>query len=81
MEEHKEKDLPELLNFACILQGEEKHLSEINEYIREYVDKGLINLINPTYHKKEIYILTKNQWKEYQRLRNKDDGLIGHWIG
>ncbi len=81
MEDNKDKELPELLNFACVLQGEEKHLKEINEHIQECVDKGLINLINPTYDKREIYILTDNQWKEYQRLKDKDDGLIGYWIG
>ena len=81
MEEHKDKDSPELLNFACIIQGEEKHLQEIKEYIGECVDKKVANLINPKYDKKEIYILTENQWKEYQRLKDRDNGLIGYWIG
>ena len=81
MKEHKDKESPELLNFACILQGEAKHLQEIKEYIEECVDKQLVNLINPKYDRKEIYILTKNQWKEYQRLKDKDDRLIGYWIG
>ncbi len=74
--------LQELFNFACVLRGEVKHLEKIKEYIiQEYVDKGLIKLIRPTYDKKEIYILTSDQWKEYQRLlKNREDGLIGHWI-
>lgn len=81
MEEHKDKKSQEFSNFACILQGDAKHLKEIKAYIQEYVDKGLINLSNPTYHKKEIYILTDAQWKEYQRLKSREDGLIGYWIG
>lgn len=81
MEEHKDKELPELYNLAFMLQGEEKHLQEIKEYIREYVDKGLVNLINPKKGRKETYILTENQWKEYQRLKDKGEGLIGYWIG
>ncbi len=71
----------ELFNFACVLRGEVKHLEKIKEYIQEYVDKGLIKLIKPTYDKQEIYILTSDQWKEYQRLlKNREDGLIGYWI-
>jgi len=72
----------ELFNFACVLRGEVKHLEKIKEYIiQEYVDKGLIKLIKPTYDKKEIYILTSDQWKEYQRLlKNREDGLIGYWV-
>lgn len=50
----------ELFNFACVLRGEVKHLEQIKELIiQEYVEKGLIKLIKPTYDKKEIYILTK----------------------
>ncbi len=71
--------LQELFNFACVLRGEVKHLERIKEYIKqEYVDKGLIKLIKPTYDKQEIYILTGAQWKEYQKLKNREDGLIGH---
>jgi len=72
----------ELFNFACVLRGEVKHLEKIKEYIiQEYVDKGLIKLIKPTYDKQEIYILTSAQWKEYQRLlKNREDGLIGYWV-
>ena len=68
----------ELFNFAYVLRGEVKHLKKIKEYMQEYVDKGLINVSSPTYHKKEIYILTEEQWKEYQRLKNRGDGLIGY---
>ena len=71
--------LSERFNFACVLRGEVKHLEEIKEYIvQKYVDKELVKLIRPTYDKKEIYILTGDQWKEYQRLKNKDDRLIGY---
>jgi len=71
----------ELHNFAFILKGEVKYLKRIKEHMQEYVDKGLIKLINPTYNQEEIYILTSDQWKEYQRLlKNRNDGLIGYWV-
>jgi hypothetical protein len=70
--------LTELFNFSCILRGEVKHLEKIKEYIIQvYVDKGLVKLIKPTYDTAEIYILTKNEWEEYQNLKKKDDRLIG----
>ncbi len=64
-EKDSEKEyLEELFNFSCILRGEVKHLEKIKEYIvREYVEKRLVKLIKPTYDKKEIYILTEEQWK------------------
>ena len=72
-----EQDLSEQFNFACVLRGEGRHLKEIKEYIQEYVDKGLVELINPVHDKKDIYILEDDQWKEYQKLKNRDDRLIG----
>jgi hypothetical protein len=51
--------LNEMFSFSCVLRGEVKHLERIKEYIiQEYVDKGLVNLIKPTYDKKELYIVT-----------------------
>ena len=77
MEESKQY-LSELFNFACVLRGEVKHLERIKEHIiEEYVDKGLVKLIRPTYDKKEIYILTDEEWKEYQKMKQRDDRLIG----
>ncbi|MBU7017344.1 MAG: hypothetical protein HXS44_07525 [Theionarchaea archaeon] len=77
MEEDKQY-LSELFNFACVLRGEVKHLEKIKEHIiEEYVEKGLIKLIKPTYDKKEIYILTDVEWKEYQKLKKRDERLIG----
>ncbi len=67
----------ELHNFAFVLKGEVKHLKKIKEHIQEYAGKELIELVNPTYDKEEIYIITANQWKEYQRLKNRGNGLIG----
>lgn len=68
----------ELFNFACVLRGEVKYLEKIKEYIvQEYVGNGLVKLIKPTYDKKEIYIVTEDEWKEYQHLKEKDDRLIG----
>jgi hypothetical protein len=76
--EDKKEYLSELFNFACVLRGEVKHLEEIKEHIiQKYVDNGLIKLIKPTYDKNEIYILTESQWKEYQKLKKRDDRLIG----
>lgn len=70
--------LSELFNFACVLRGEVKHLEKIKEYIvQEYVLKGLVKLIKPTYEKREIYILTDEQWKEFQKLKKREDRLIG----
>ncbi len=70
--------LEELFNFSCVLRGEVKYLEKIKEHIvSEYVDKGLVKLIKPTYDKKEIYILIEEQWKEYQKLKKRDERLIG----
>ncbi len=78
MEDQKEY-LSEQCNFSYILRGEVKYLEEIKEHIiKEFVNKGFVTLINPIYDKKEMYILTDKQWKEYQKLkREKDNGLIG----
>ena len=71
--------LSEIFNFACVLRGEVKYLEEIKEYIvQEYVDKGVVKLIRPTYDKEEIYIATDDEWKEYQKLKEKDETLIGY---
>ncbi|KYK32400.1 MAG: hypothetical protein HXS48_26775 [Theionarchaea archaeon] len=71
--------LSELFSFACVLRGEVKHLEKIKEYIvQEYVDKGLVKLIKPIYEKREIYTVTGNEWKEYQKLKEKDERLIGY---
>ena len=69
--------LSELFNFSCVLRGEVKYLEQIKEYIaKENIQKGLVKLIKPTYDKKEIYILTDEQWKEYQTLKERDEKLI-----
>lgn len=77
MEEQKEY-LSEIFNFACVLRGEVKYLEQIKEHIvAEYINKGLVKIIKPTYDKRELYIITESQWKEYQRLKDRDDRLIG----
>jgi hypothetical protein len=77
MEEQKEY-LSEIFNFACVLRGEVKYLEQIKEYIvAEYINKGLVKIIKPTYDKRELYIMTESQWKEYQKLKDRDDRLIG----
>ena len=68
----------ELFNFSCVLRGEVKYLEQIKEHIiEEYADKGLVKLIRPTYDKNELYLLTDAEWEEYQKLKKKDDRLIG----
>ena len=71
--------LTEYFNFSCVLKGEATYLEEIKERItREYVEKGLVLLVNPTYDKNALHILTEKQWKEYQRLKkSKEERLIG----
>ena len=70
--------LSELFNFSCVLKGEVKYLEKIKEHIiTEYVDKGLVKLIKPTYDKKEIYLMTDEEWDEYQKLKKKNSRLIG----
>jgi len=70
--------LSEVFNFSCVLRGDVKYLEKIKEHIiTEYVNTGLIKLIRPTYDKKEIYLLTHEEWDEYQKLKKKDSRLIG----
>ena len=70
--------LSEFFNFSCVLRGEVKYLEKIKEHIiTEYVNTGLVKLIRPTYDKKEIYLLTNEEWDEYQKLKKKDSRLIG----
>ena len=70
--------LSELFNFSCVLRGEVKYLEKVKEHIiTEYVDTGLVKLIRPTYDKREIYLLTDEEWDEYQKLKKKDSRLIG----
>ena len=70
--------LSKVFNFSCVLRGEVKYLEKIKEHIiTEYVNTGLVKLIRPTYDKKEIYLLTNEEWNEYQKLKKRDDRLIG----
>jgi hypothetical protein len=70
--------LTEYFSFSFILRGEVKYLEEIKGYIMtRYVKKELVTLTRPTYDKGGLYILTENQWKEYQKLKKRDDRLIG----
>lgn len=74
----KQESLSETFNFSCVLRGEVKYLERIKEYVvQEYVNKGLVKLDKSTYETKEIYIVTDEEWKEYQRLKRKDPYLIG----
>ncbi len=77
-EKGNEGYLNEIFNFSCVLRGHVKDLEKIKECIVEnYINTGLVIMIKPTYDKKEIYIMTDDQWKEYQKLKKKDWRLIG----
>lgn len=72
--------LSQLFNFSCVLRGGVKYIEQIKDYIvQEFVNERLVNLIRPTYDKKEIYIITRDEWEEYQKLKKKDDRLIGYY--
>ncbi|MGD2247278.1 MAG: hypothetical protein PVF58_02655 [Candidatus Methanofastidiosia archaeon] len=76
--EDKKEYLEEHFNFCCVLRGEVKYLEDIKAYIiQEYVKKGLVKVIKPTYDKHEIYILTAKEWKEYQKLKKKHTHSVG----
>ena len=76
--ENQREYLSEVFNFSCVLRGDVKYLEKIKEHIiTEYVNTGLVKLIRPTYDKKEIYLLTNEEWDEYQKLKKRDDRLIG----
>jgi hypothetical protein len=73
----KEEYFRELFNFSCILRGEVKYLEEIKEHIiTEYVKTEKVKLIKPTYDKHELYIMTDDQWKEYQDLKDRERRLL-----
>ena len=67
---HEKEYFSELFNFACVLKGDVKYLEKIKEHIiTEYVNTGLVKLIRPTYDKKELSLLTHEEWDEYQKLK------------
>lgn len=73
--------LSEEKNFSFILQGEKNKIKKIKKYIiTEYENKGIITLIKSMYDKKEIHFLTKKQWEKYQKLKNKDNRMIGPYF-
>ena len=62
----KERGGTENSDSSCILRGEVTYLEEIKDYItQKYVSKGLVTLANPSCSKKEMHLLTDDQWKEY----------------
>jgi len=66
-------------NFSCVLKGEVEHLEQIKECIlKEFVEKGLVTLVDPTYDKERLYILTEEEWKDYQDLKEREDKLMGY---
>ncbi|MGD2248948.1 MAG: hypothetical protein PVF58_11130 [Candidatus Methanofastidiosia archaeon] len=70
------------LNFGFVLKGDLKQLKKVRERIvQEYVKLGIVKLSKPRYDKNEVYIVTAEEWEEYQQLKkNKEQGLIGAWF-
>jgi hypothetical protein len=70
-EKEEENYLDECFNFSCVLRGHVKDLEAIKEYIiKTYVDKGSVKMIKPTYEKKRLYIMTEQEWEDYQNLKS-----------
>lgn len=67
-------------HFLCIAKGEALHLEELKKCIQDYVEKGSISLITATINKKEVHILTKKEWENYQTLKKREDKLMGAWF-
>jgi len=47
-----------------------------NHIEKEYICKGVVERVNPTYDKKELYILTEKEWNYYQGLKKRGKGFI-----
>ena len=70
--------LSEVTDFVCILRGDVKYLEKVKEYIEKvYVDKGLIIMIKSAFSSGGINLLTDTEWEEYQKLKEREDRLIG----
>jgi hypothetical protein len=58
----------EYFNFGCILCGKVRYLEEIKGYIvDEYVKKGLVKLIKPTYSKRMLSIVDEEEWQAFRK--------------
>ena len=69
--------LSESTDFACVLRGDVKYLEKIREHIRNvYASKGLVTIITSG-RSEGIHLLTDAEWEEYQKLKKRDDRLIG----
>jgi selenophosphate synthetase-related protein len=74
--EEKEDYLTEYFNLAFILRGHVKELEAVKEYIvTEYVRKNTLRMIKPVYDKRRLYIMTEEQWEEYQDLKKARSNL------
>ncbi len=63
--------------FLCVLKGDVTYLEEIKRVMQEYVNNGLVTVVESGYTK-EIHVLTDDQWKEYQKLKTcREKNLIG----
>ena len=55
-----------------------QYLEQIKEdIIQEYVNKGLVELIKSTDDEKEIHVVKNDEWKDYRKLKERGEGLIG----
>jgi hypothetical protein len=71
-EKEGEDYLTEHFNLAFILRGHVKDLEAAKEYIvTEYVNKGLLKMIKPTYSKERLYIIPEGQMKGYKNPTRK----------
>ena len=77
-EQTRENGLSEPSNFVCVLRGDVKYLEKIREHIEKvYVNSGLVTMIKFAVSSDGINLLTDAEWEEYQKLKEKDNRLIG----
>jgi hemerythrin-like domain-containing protein len=70
--------LSELSNFVCVLRGDVKYLEKIREHIEKvYANSGLVTMIKSAVSSEGINLLEDAEWEEYQKLKKRDDRLIG----
>lgn len=69
----------ELSTFGCVLKGDKNQLEKIKERIlQEYVELGVVKIVESTLDTNEIHIITEDQWKKYQQLKkHREENIIG----
>ena len=60
----------EYFNCGFVLFGSVRYLEDIKEYIiKNFVNKGLLKLIKPTYAKEGLLIVDKSEYMAYNRFK------------